>query len=354
MDEEATPRTLTSRMAELAPFVMAAIGVVVLLGAAGLLAWHVFGTQGSGAESETMRFIALLILLMVALTAAAVLFASMNLGNSAEAFGLPAGSIRALLALGIMMLFLVFGMPVLSSSNESPIERVATQVPAAQLADTVRSYRDQGYLVAVADPGSPGTTTETGAVAGATNARLTIIGRLPSRSPDQVDLTKQLLTAIVTLLTTVIGFYFGSRTSTEALREVGGTQAPVAPAPAPPTPAQLRRQLADSLTLTRAQIAEGADRIRQLKERSGAAAAPSAQLQAAEARLAAIEQGRTEIERLLAAADAALTSAAAATRSEDRSRHEATASGHLRQANDLLARLRTEVGSWIETVRAIA
>ena len=106
---------------------------------------------------------------------------------------------------------------------------------------------------------------------------------------------------------------------------------------------------------TTSPLAEAAQRIRQLKEKDdGTNSDRIARIQAAETLKEAIDQKRTEIERLLTEADAALTAAASATSTEDRTRHETAAAGYLRQANDLLGRLRTEVTSWLETVRAIA
>ena len=220
MDERSP--NLRDKLMSVLPVFVTGTGVITLLGAAGILAWHVFGMDGEG--NETLRFIALIIVFMAALAATAALFVALRLGNPGEAFGLPAGSIRALIAVGIMILFVVFGMPVLTPMSDSSIERINARVPQAELSQTIRSYRDQGFLVAVIDPGTPDTRNAAGQAVPGTVAQLKIVGRLPSRSPDQVDLTKQLLTAIITLLTTVIGFYFGSRSSTEAMREASGAR----------------------------------------------------------------------------------------------------------------------------------
>lgn len=246
MSNEQASDTIFARISASFPYLMTGLSVMVLLGAAGFLAWQVFGPDRGA--NETLRFIALLIMFMVALAATASLFVSLRMGNPGEAFGLPSGSIRALLALGIMMLFVVFGMPVISTSGDA-VQPIDAQVAPAQLADTVRGYREQGFTVVITNPGTPTvptTLTQTGSPG--QNATIKILGRLPTQSAAQLDLTKQLLTAIITLLTTVIGFYFGSRSSTDAIREGAvdpmrpgtpeagspGSRAPAPPAASPP------------------------------------------------------------------------------------------------------------------------
>jgi hypothetical protein len=159
-------------------------------------------------RDETFNFIALLIIFMTALAASSIIFVSLKMGSNEEAFGLPSGSVRALLAIGIMILFVVFGLPVVSSHSEELSSRQAT-VPAEQVAEVMRLNKEQGFLVRV--------LSSTGA-AGTPGARTQLeIVQMNSVTAAQMDLNKQMLTAIITLLTTVIGFYFGSRSATDGM-----------------------------------------------------------------------------------------------------------------------------------------
>jgi len=65
------------------------------------------------ARSNPIWFIGMLIIFASSLALIAVVFRWLGLAAPAEAFGLPAGSIRTLLAAGVMVLFAVFGLQTL-------------------------------------------------------------------------------------------------------------------------------------------------------------------------------------------------------------------------------------------------
>lgn len=162
-------------------------------------------------------FVGLLVIFAAALTLMAVVFRWLGIENPQEAFALPSGSVRTLLAVGVMVLFAFFGLTFFSQAlNQGPKERVAgtplrvVEAPAdAQaLAEEIRRYEGHGLVVvrlAAAAPGGP--------------ARLELFQKEANRPADVSDMQKQVLTAVATLLTTVIGFYFGSR-SAEGARSV--------------------------------------------------------------------------------------------------------------------------------------
>lgn len=219
---------------------------ILFIGSVGLGLYGLFG--GVNASSEIVRFISLLIIFMAALAAAATVFVGLNMGNVFEAFGLPTGSVRALLAMGIMILFVVFGIPSITPPKDSP-PRLSdqpvstTSVPLAQLPAAISQHQAQDLVVVVVDYGRPANGGDQGAP-----AKINIYQKVRTRPAGELDIARQMLTAIVTLLTTVVGFYFGSKTATEkrdtdlALAGTGrivpalpaeDPAAPAAPAPPP-------------------------------------------------------------------------------------------------------------------------
>jgi hypothetical protein len=193
-------------------YIAAALGVL-LLGCIGLGIYAAINPD----RDETFNFIALLIIFMTALAASSIIFVSLKMGSDQEAFGLPSGSVRALLAVGIMILFVVFGLPMVSPSDPKELSTGTVRVPAEQVDRLIELNSQQGFVVRVRDPGVAATPAPAPGAPAPRLASLEIV-RLNSVSGEQWDLNKQMLTAIITLLTTVIGFYFGSRSATDRIR----------------------------------------------------------------------------------------------------------------------------------------
>jgi len=192
---------------------------VLLLGCIGL---GIYASARAGGD-QTFNFIALLIIFMTALAASSIVFKELDLSSKDEAFGLPTGSVRGLIAVGVMILFVVFGLPVVSSEPKE-LSSGQVQVPADQLAEVIRLNSEQGFVVRVHDLGraAPPANAAGVPVAADRPARIEIV-RMNSVTDEQMDLNRQLLTAIVTLLTTVVGFYFGSRSASDGARAAAPT-----------------------------------------------------------------------------------------------------------------------------------
>lgn len=201
--------------------------VLLLLVLAVGLAWFV-SQNAEDPGRATFNFIALVIIFMAALTLAASVFSGLKLANVNEAFGLPSGSVRALLAIGIMILFVVFGLPIVAPSGSGPARLQdrpfrTFQTDAMALPKTTQELRAQGLTVVVTDYGQPAVPAPPGQVAvPARPAQLEVFTTTTARPAEELDFSKQLLTAIITLLTSVISFYFGSRSATEGVREAVG------------------------------------------------------------------------------------------------------------------------------------
>ena len=193
----------------------------------GVLVTGLFVLPTPGEYASASSFIVLLVILIVALSATAIVFGGLELTNSSEAFGLPSGSIRTLLAIGIMILFAVFGLASLTGSKQlTKINEV--KVDSKQVKKEVVRYEAAQLVVVVETVGSPAVPAS-GAVAEipAVEGKLVLYSK--TKEAGAADLEKQILTAIITLLTSVVGFYFGSKSAAEGARAVTDAGKPTVP-----------------------------------------------------------------------------------------------------------------------------
>lgn len=153
-------------------------------------------------------FVGLLVIFGAALALIAMVFHALGLASADEAFGLPAGSLRSLLAVGVMVLFAVFGLQALMNDGAVSLSGwqpfTTTVADAAQIQREVERYEKKG-LLAIA-----------GAASGAAGTELRIDAPTRTTPAATQDIQKQIITALITLVTSVVSFYFGSR-SVEAM-----------------------------------------------------------------------------------------------------------------------------------------
>jgi hypothetical protein len=200
-------------------------GAFLLFLASIALVTAALATGKAGAEHTSFNalwFIGLLVVFMGALAVTAAIFTGLRMGNALEAFGLPTGSVRALLAIGIMLVFVVFGLNFFNAASQANVDRLTEKptqvaVPFEQRASEVERYTQQNFVVIVTDFGAAASPPSTAA----SPARLDLHRLDKSLPASAIDVEKQIITAIITLLTTVIGFYFGSRSSAEGYRDRG-------------------------------------------------------------------------------------------------------------------------------------
>jgi hypothetical protein len=144
------------------------------------------------------------VMLLGTLALVSVAFSLFNLDDTSQALALPEGSIRAVIALSLIILFAittVYFYGTLSSTGVS----TATGLSAAQRDSFVGSFKDQ--VVAV--------TPQMG------DGPFTVYFRQGGNAAG-VDFAKQVLVLIGTLVTAVASFYFASRVTTADGAPAGG------------------------------------------------------------------------------------------------------------------------------------
>ncbi len=335
------------------------VGLAVLV-----LASILLGLKGAEPGFPGIWFVGLLVMALSALAAAAAVFAGLKLASPKEAFGLPSGSIRALIAIGIMVLLVVFGLKFLNGDDK--VAKMADQSLPTVIAPTAdqkavddlkKAYESAGFTVVQVNEGelvaAPGAAPAAAKVPAP--ARLELYPKTAARPADETDLMKQLMTALITLLTSVVGFYFGSKGTTDGLK--AGAPPPTSP-PAPtlpgPTPqlALQRKQVGDSFAAADGPAQKAEQQLDLITAKPAlpdpAAEANRQQLQTAAATTRkSLDAARTAIQAALATADSAISPSGGA------GADAATASGALKTAGDSLAQLSALSATLTQQVQAL-
>jgi hypothetical protein len=165
-----------------------------------------------------------IMILFGALSLISTVFARLDLSCKSEALALPPGSIRAAIALSLIVLFALISV-MLYQSLSSPYE--VSHLSLAQKNAMVQepSNRVLGVLAeSCGGAGEPACTPET---------MMYTVHLRQSPGAESTDLAKQLLILVGTLMTSVTSFYFASRTAEAAVKATRKTLAPDATAKDP-------------------------------------------------------------------------------------------------------------------------
>ena len=216
---------------------LVAIALLAAIIGFGLLAW------GQQTDSLPIIITGCVISLIAAVMFMVIVFSFHDLEDRTQALGLPEGSVRALIALMLLVIFAVFASAFFSKLSETGGGTTGTSgTPSATGTDATGTSGTGGTAATTettgtTDPtdttgttqtlGTAGTTTTTGttgttdtaATTTDTAARNTNAGTTVSVTPSNLDFARQIIAIIGTLLTAVISFYFGSRSSAAATPE---------------------------------------------------------------------------------------------------------------------------------------
>jgi hypothetical protein len=175
------------------------------------------------------------LLLIATLVAVVAAFKQVGLADKEQALGLPDGSVRALLALSLLVLFAILSVFIYTSLTESARVRTIENATNYQIDDLRRQHPD---LVVSAIRDSKGDIVP----------GIVTLSYTEGTDPASNDFARQLLTLLGTLLTAVTSFYFGANTVSSAVADSQPPN-PAAPAPTKATPTDVTRPKPDEKPL---------------------------------------------------------------------------------------------------------
>jgi hypothetical protein len=231
------------------------VGIVLVVGLVLLAAATYVSNYFEAAARLPFLVIAGLMALVGMLAAMAIAFKTVRLANQTQALGLPDGSIRAVIALSLILIFAVVTVYLFSElSNPMGVEEIKAAIekccPANRQPPSTSTVTDSAPPAPAPAPPAPAAPSPVDqATAAANNAASAVTKLIADRvaadkaaaekaANDQrmssagaaQDFAKQLLIMLGTLITSITSFYFGSKTATDA---------PGRPAPTPPKPSSV-------------------------------------------------------------------------------------------------------------------
>jgi ABC-type multidrug transport system fused ATPase/permease subunit len=187
----------------LAVAVAAVITLLFLAGLGGLIVWLSTNGQSTPLATLPMQFVAAVVLLVLVICILTIVFKRLELSDKTRAMGLPDGSVRAIIALLLIMLFFLIAVFLFQATQEHPdpnAERSLNGITAERLS------------------GIP--TDQILSMTSRTEGQVTVydvkLSSPPTNTAASTDIAKQLITIVATLVTAVSAFYFGANTATSA------------------------------------------------------------------------------------------------------------------------------------------
>jgi hypothetical protein len=162
----------------------------------------------SSSQTIVVLLVAGLVAVALLLYLGTMIMRTAGLTTKKEALGMPEGSIRALIAMSLILMFAIIGVTILySGMGGEPI-----QSNGISSAEVERLENVQIIAISVVDPAaSPGAE------------RFNVTAR-PELSQAGHDFGLQLLTTVSTLVVAVAGFYFGSRAVAQGAKSAAAAQ----------------------------------------------------------------------------------------------------------------------------------
>ncbi len=194
-----TARAATHRSAEFAGGAFGA-GLVLVVVPIVALCFGLYFDVGAGARGFALPILAIfgIMILFGSLALVSTLFARLSLSDRTQALALPRGSVRAALALALVVLFSIISITLYESAAD-PYE--ITGLTEAQVEALKRDVTNRVVAIVPTCSGSACTFS---------------VHVIQAGDPEANALAKQLLVLIGTLMTSVTSFYFASRAGESA------------------------------------------------------------------------------------------------------------------------------------------
>jgi hypothetical protein len=193
------------------------LGGAVLLACAGIALYYFFTSFFKSAPDNTGEALTLsavvligLALVVILMAVLAIVYSRLNLANASQALALPEGSIRALIAFSLVLIFICLAAFLYNGVNSveiSPDGKTLSKITKEQIDDLKKQF------VVVYEPAR----NPDGSPAKESDKVLYNATYFSKRSKDADDFAKQIFTTLATVFVSVISFYFGSSATTSGV-----------------------------------------------------------------------------------------------------------------------------------------
>jgi len=194
---------------------IAALVAVILLC---IVFWGLKDLVPLGERALPLVAIGGVVVLILLLTAVATMFSILGLTNKTQAMGLPEGSIRAVIALSLIVLFAILSIFLYQGISNGGARFKIDEMSTADRAEFIRNPNARD-IQSSETKGKPGFYDVT----------------YRSANTASEDFAKQLLVLLGTLMTAITSFYLGAGTATSAVK-AGNEVSANAAAASTPTP----------------------------------------------------------------------------------------------------------------------
>jgi hypothetical protein len=243
MTAKITPNPDTSSKSRWRPILIAIISVIVMFVVLAMLVIVIRGIPNvleplpQGEIQMGMVVVLAISALLALLSISVIVYSALSLSDPKQALGLPEGSIRALIALFLLMMFIIMSVYLFRVMSAGVLVVIPNLSPDQIVA--------LGGTISKIEKGVSGNYDVT-------------LGIAVTAGTEQVAL--QLITVLGTLVTAVSAFYFGSSTATSAA-ERATTKAALAAAPADQAVAEKAASAAAQKAAAEAVPASGETRV---------------------------------------------------------------------------------------------